>query len=194
MERSGIAFGLTTVAVVLAIGWFLASAAITKDAEEAGYVVVEELDGGIEIRRYGNLTIASTRSDSSGTAFSTLSRYILGNNRGNLKMDMTVPVISYREENAVNMSFILPGEYGKDNAPEPVNSDILISELPARELASISFTGYAGADTYEEHRKKLEDGLMEHDVETRGDYFLLRYDPPWVPPVMMRNDVSVEVK
>ncbi len=194
MERSGIAFGLTTVAVVLVIGWFLAGAAITKDAEEVGYVVVEELDGGIEIRRYGNLTIASTRSDSSDTAFSALSRYILGNNRGNLKMDMTVPVISYREENAVNMSFILPGEYGKYNAPEPVNREILISELPARKLAVISFTGSAGADAYEEHRKKLEDGLMEQGVETRGDYFLLRYNPPWVPPVMMRNDVSVEVK
>jgi hypothetical protein len=194
MERSGIAFGLTTVVVVLAIGWFLTGAAITKDAEEVGYVVVEELDGGIEIRRYGTLTIASTCSESSGTAFSALSLYILGNNRGNVRMDMTVPVISYREENAVNMSFILPEGYGIDNAPKPLNSDILVSELPARKLAVISFPGYAGDDAYEEHRKKLEEALMEHGVETRGDYFLLRYNPPWVPPVMMRNDVSIEVK
>ncbi len=28
----------------------------------------------------------------------------------------------------------------------------------------------------------------------KADIFLMRYDPPWIPPIIMRNELSVEIE
>lgn len=193
MEKSGVAFGLLTVAAVLVAGWYLASVAIVRDAAMANYSVVGTVDQEVEIRQYSDMTFASISSDSLDSAFTALSRYIMGNNEDNVRMDMILPVISRSEEERVNMSFILPEGYRRDNAPQPLNKDIDIGEVPSRKLAVLGFSGYAGDSAYEEHRGKLESSLREHRVQTQGDYFLFRYAPPRSPPVLMRNEVAVEV-
>lgn len=193
MGRSGIAFGLLTVAVVLVAGWYLASVAIVRDAVMVDYNVVGTVGQEVEVRQYSNLTLASISSDSLDSAFTALSRYIMGNNRDNARMDMILPLISRSEGERVNLSFILPEGYRKDNAPQPLNSDIAISEIPSRKVAVLGFSGYAGDSAYEGHRGRLESYLREHRVQTQGDYFLFRYAPPRSPPVLMRNEVAVEV-
>lgn len=193
MEKSGVAFGLLTVAVVLVAGWYLASVAIVRDAVMVNYSVVGTVDQEVEIRQYSDMTLASISSDSLDSAFTALSRYIMGNNEDNVRMDMVLPVISRSGEERVNMSFILPEGYRRDNAPQPLNRDIDIGEVPSKKLAVLSFSGYAGDSAYEEQRGKLESSLREHRVQTQGDYFLFRYAPPRSPPVMMRNEVAVEV-
>ncbi|MDK2912212.1 MAG: hypothetical protein PWR29_1169 [Methanolobus sp.] len=193
MEKSGVAFGLSIVAVVLVAGWYLASVAIVRDAVMVNYSVVETVDQEVEIRQYSYMTLASISSDSLNSAFTALSRYIMGNNEDNTRMDMILPLISQSEGERVNMSFILPEGYRRDNAPQPLNSDIVISDIPSRKVAVLGFSGYAGDSAYEEQRGRLESSLRGHRVQTQGDYFLFRYAPPRSPPVLMRNEVAVEV-
>lgn len=40
----------------------------------------------------------------------------------------------------------------------------------------------------------LEKKLSEHGLSTKGEFFLMRYNPPWVPPMIMRNEIAVEVE
>ncbi|MDG6244618.1 MAG: heme-binding protein [Methanolobus sp.] len=163
-------------------------------AEHIDYEVIDELAVGVEIRRYGEMTVVSTVADGQNAAFSVLARYISGSNKANMKMNMTSPVISIKDDSSVSLSFVLPEGYDAENAPLPDKSGVVISTVPPRKLAVITFSGYANDDAFEDHRSLLSSQLEEQGIVTKGDFFLMRYNPPWVPSSLMRNEVAVEVK
>jgi hypothetical protein len=41
---------------------------------------------------------------------------------------------------------------------------------------------------------RLQDGLKKAGIETVGQPFLMRYDTPWMPGFLRRNEVAVEIK
>ena len=92
------------------------------------------------------------------------------------------------------MSFILPEGYDISNAPKPERDDILIRIIPARKVAAITFSGYANDNAIEKNRALLRSQLDRHGLVTKGDFFLMRYHPPWIPPSLMRNEVAIEVE
>ncbi|MDD3622937.1 MAG: heme-binding protein, partial [Methanofollis sp.] len=38
------------------------------------------------------------------------------------------------------------------------------------------------------------EGLEKAGVETVGEVFLMRYNPPWVPGFLRRNEVGIEIR
>ncbi len=194
MEKEGVIFAILSVAIFQVVIWFIMGVMMSMGAEKINYSLLGELDEGVEIRQYKNLTLISTTADDTNSAFSILARYISGNNRDDTKIEMTAPVISHKETGRVNMSFILPDGYDFSNAPEPNNNNVKITELTSLKLATITFSGYVSDSGYEKHRMQLEEVLKSNDIATKGEYFLLRYNPPWIPPTMMRNEVAVEVE
>lgn len=163
-------------------------------SEQIEYEMIEELADDVELRQYGEITVISTVADDSGKAFSRLAGYISGANKENLKIRMTAPVISTKEPSSVNMSFVLPAGYNMNNVPDPEGSDISIHAIPSRKVAAIKFSGYANDDAVEKNRAILMAQLDEHGVVAKGDFFLMRYNPPWIPPFLMRNEVAIEVE
>jgi len=194
MEKEGVIFAILSVAIVLILIWFIVGVMMSMSTEKVNYSRLAKMDKGVEIRQYENLTLISTTADDTNSAFSTLARYISGNNRANTKIEMTAPVISHRETGGVNMSFILPHEYDLSNAPEPGDNNVKITELSSRKLATITFSGYVSDSSYEKHRMQLEKVLKSNGIVTKGEYFLMRYNPPWIAPTMMRNEIAVEVE
>ncbi|WP_407357163.1 SOUL family heme-binding protein [Methanolobus sp. WCC5] len=194
MDKWGFVFALLTVLTVMTGAWFIAGVYYSMTAENIGYEVIDELDDGVEIRRYGEMTVVSTAANGQNEAFSLLARYISGNNRDNVRMNMTSPVISIKDDSSVSMSFVLPEGYDAENAPLPEKSGVAISTIPPRKLAVITFSGYANDNAFDDHRSVLSSQLEEHGIVTKGDFFLMRYNPPWVPPSLMRNEVAVEVE
>ncbi|MDK2940105.1 MAG: hypothetical protein PWQ51_2270 [Methanolobus sp.] len=194
MDKAGAIFALLTVFTVMLGSWFFAGVHVSMTTEEVGYRVLYEFGENIEVREYGEMTFASTASNDVNDAFSILLSYISGNNEGNKKIDMTSPVIIFENDTIVNMSFILPPEYNADNAPVPVYSGIFIRNAPSKKVATIGFTGYAKGDIIEEKSSALRLKLDENNVVIKGDFFQMRYNPPWVPPTLMRNEIAVEVE
>lgn len=194
MDKAGVIFALLTVAAVTAGSWFFAGVYVSMTTKEIAYEVLSELDDNIEIRQYGEITVISTVSKDSDDAFSLLASYIYGGNDKSAKIDMTAPVFSSRKKDYVNMSFVLPAAYDRNNAPNPADSRISIHTIPPRKLAVIGFSGYADDDTIERHRSILYQRLAASNISIKGDYLLMRYDPPWVPPTLMRNEVAIEVE
>ena len=166
--------------------------------ETPSYEVTRKLDD-VEIRKYPPLFLATAKGDAD--LFGLLFRYISGANRGSSKISMTAPVITPEEiamtspvvTDADSMSFIVPSKYTLEAIPEPTDPHITITEQPARSLAVLKFSGLARSDTVEKKKKLLLDTLHENNIETKGGVIVMRYNPPFTPWFLRRNEVAIEV-
>lgn len=112
------------------------------------------------------------------------------------RVSMTAPVRTtpVTDDGAVTMAFYLPAGYAPGSAPTPTDPRVRLVVEPPRTLAVQSFSWYATADRVERNLRRLRDALADRGVESRGRPTLLRYDDPWTPPFMRRNEVAVEVE
>jgi len=89
---------------------------------------------------------------------------------------------------------VLPAAYRMMEVPEPIDTRIRIQEIPPRELAVIRFGGRASASDIAQVRDRLLKKLEESNIEVLGRPFLMRYNAPYTPGFMRRNEVGVEIK
>ena len=171
---------------------------ISATTEKVSYQILKVIDKKkkIEIRKYPKQTYIQTKikkDRSDGSAFSILAGYIFGKNKKQKKISMTAPVISREEGEIIEMSFILPKEYNKKNAPLPNNSNITIFDVAQKKLATIRFSGIANEKIVQQKKEQLSNALKKSNFKMISKFFLYRYDDPWTPPPMRRNEVVVEV-
>jgi hypothetical protein len=158
--------------------------------------------GAIEFRQYPALVLATVRGDGDDSGFSLLFAYITGSNHLQGKLSMTSPVITSRQiamtapvvSDKMTMSFVMPPGKSRDDIPVPLDSRVQILMLPEREVAVIRFRGYAGPDEVAATTIQLLDGLKKAGIEPVGAPFLMRYNPPWTPGFLRRNEVAVEIR
>jgi hypothetical protein len=166
--------------------------------ETPNYEIVKRLNE-VEIRKYPPLYLATARGGDD--LFGLLFSYISGANKGSQKISMTAPVITPEKiamtspvvTDSESMSFIVPSNYTKENIPEPTDPHITIQELPARALAVLRFSGWARDNTVENKKHILLNTLRENKIETKGEAVLMRYNPPFTPWFLRRNEVAIEV-
>jgi len=169
--------------------------------QTAPYEVLEHSDV-IEIRKYPKLILATVGGNDEGSAFGPLFRYISGNNKASHKIAMTTPVISSEKiemtapviSDQESMSFVLPSNYTLETAPEPFDEQVRIQEVPARKVATIRFRGRAGERSIGEETAMLLAAIKKSGLPSVGQPFLMRYNSPFTPGFMRRNEVGIEVK
>jgi predicted secreted protein len=158
--------------------------------------------GEVELREYPELMLATVTGRSDNSAFGLLFRYISGENRTRKKIPMTAPVITSSEKikmtapvisDANSFSFVMPLEYKPEEVPEPLDPHIVVQKIPARRLAVIRFKGYAREKSVNEVKSRLSSVLQKNDIVTVGEPFLMRYNAPWTPGFMRRNEVGIEI-
>ena len=167
--------------------------------EQAKYEVLRKI-GKIEIRRYPSLVIA--RVDGYGdSGFNLLFRFITGNNQQKSDIAMTAPVVS--EQIAMtapvlsetgSIAFIMPEGFTLEATPEPLDERVKIVEIPERTVAALRFSGRWSDSVF---KKKTEDLLVEiknAGLKTAGQAFSMRYNGPYTPWFMRRNEVAVQVE
>jgi|GEM_PF-1779087 len=81
-----------------------------------------------------------------------------------------------------------------EDVPEPLDSRVSIREVPSRELAVIRFRGRAQDRDVSSVRERLFAALREAGIPTVGTPFLMRYNSPFTPGFLRRNEVGVEVR
>ncbi len=106
------------------------------------------------------------------------------------KILMTAPVIS----DTRTMSFVMPAGKDRNELPEPLDPRVQLLTIPQREMAVIRFKGYAKKDDVALYTSRLLDSLEKGGIPTAGRPVLMRYNPPWTPGFLRRNEVAVEVK
>lgn len=185
--------------------------------EEPSYEVIEERQG-YEIRRYEPYIIAEVTFygpyDNVGDrAFRILADYIFGENTSNTKMEMTAPVESATVpggtkmamtapvlSNAVDDSanryryaFVIERQYSLESVPRPLDERIQLRQIGARTVAVHRFSGSWRTSNFEQHKDILLDALQRDGVETIGRPYFARYNAPFVPWFMRRNEVIIEI-
>jgi hypothetical protein len=158
--------------------------------------------GEVEIRKYPAIHLATVQGLSEDEAFGILFQYISGNNKPGRAIPMTAPVITPEKiamttpviSNADVMSFVLPAEYRRDEVPEPLDPRISIQEIPPRVLAVIRFRGRSSDDDVAEVNGRLLKVLESENIPIVGKPFLMRYNSPFTPGFLRRNEVGSEIE
>lgn len=112
------------------------------------------------------------------------------------KMDMTTPVISQQTNSGQwKMAFVMPSKYG-DDLPQPVDKSVAIRRVPSKVVAVTAFSGYVTDDIVKKREQDLRK-LLERDAKLRikesSQAEVSQFNPPFTPPFMRRNEISLEV-
>lgn len=180
--------------------------------EEAKYTVVKK-EGAFEMRDYASHILAETvvdgnLEDASGKAFKKLFNYISGNNQSRNKVAMTAPVSQSpaREKIAMTapvgqrsvgnkwaVSFMMPASYSMATLPKPNDASVVLVEVPARRVAAVRYSGLWSEASYKQHASELEVWIKKNNATIIGDPAWARYDPPFMPWFMRRNEILIPV-
>jgi len=166
--------------------------------EEAKYTVILKANN-IEVRQYDAFIVAETPVESSLTdagniGFRRLFKYISGTNKKKQKIAMTSPVLQAEEDNSYAVSFLLPASYSMESAPLPTAENVKLRTVPSQRIAAIQYSGRWTENGYLAHKNLLEAWMKEQKLTPNGPAIWARYDPPFTPFWMRRNEVLIPVK
>jgi len=151
----------------------------------------------------------STAEDAGNQAFPILAGYIFGKNKGDKKfamtapvtqtatpvrMEMTAPVTQAAVPGGMLVQFVLPKEVTLASAPEPTDPRVQLRLVPASSWAVIRYSGTWSQSNYQEHLALLKAALGAADVTTQGEPVLARYNPPFTPWFMRRNEIWLALR
>ncbi len=179
--------------------------------ETLNYSLIKK-DGSFELRLYPAHIKAEVHfTDKSYQraiydGFRVLAGYIFGGNMGASEISMTSPVqVSKSSQIAMttpvltegdedfSVAFIMPSEYTMETLPKPTNPDIRIIQNEGHYMAAFRFSGYFSHTKVRKAQDRLKAWLEDEDLSAIGDFIAARYDPPWVPWFMARNEVLIKV-
>jgi hypothetical protein len=181
--------------------------------EEPDYEVIKKLDS-VELRQYAPYVVAevvldATAEDAGNQAFPILAGYIFGKNKGEKKfemtapvtqgavpvrMDMTAPVTQAAVAGGMRVQFVLPKGVTLATAPEPIDPRVQLRVVPAGTWAVIRYSGTWSQANYQEHLAELKAILETAGVATQGEPVLARYNAPFTPWFMRRNEVWLALR
>lgn len=182
--------------------------------EEPAYEVVKALDK-VEIRQYApyvvaEVLMAASSEEAGNQAFPILAGYIFGKNEGERKMEMTAPVTQTAVPVKMSMTapvtqspaagggflvqFVLPRNVTLASAPKPTDPRVQLREVPATRVAAIRYSGTWSQANYEEHLSRLKTALNVAGLGWTGEPVFSRYNGPWTPWFMRRNEIWLTLK
>jgi len=181
--------------------------------EEPSYRVLES-DGDFELREYSSYIVAETYVEGKfeevgGEGFRRLADYIGGENKKSTtismtapvgqspeseKIEMTSPVSQERENHRWRITFMMPSKYTMETLPLPEGDRIFLKEEKSKIVAVIRYSGTWGKNRYEDNEIKLKNWINEKGWEQMGEPVWARYDPPFMPWFVRRNEIWIPVK
>lgn len=181
--------------------------------EEPDYKVIRTFDK-VELRQYAPYVVAevvldASAEDAGSRAFPILAGYIFGKNKGEKKLAMTAPVTQTAAPVRMAMTapvtqaavtggtlvqFVLPKEVTLATAPEPIDPRVTIRMMPAATWAVIRYSGTWSQSNDLEHLDELRASLVAAGVATQGEPVLARYNAPFTPWFMRRNEIWLAVR
>jgi hypothetical protein len=179
--------------------------------EEPAFEVVSR-HSEFELRRYAPrieavvVVRARNAREASNAGFRVLADYIFGNNlsREGIEMtapvgrsqtiEMTAPVGRSQRGDTWTISFTMPSKWTMKTLPRPVNERVELREVPQQHYVVSAFRGSPGERTVAEREKALRVAAAEAGLSVRSEPAIYnRFDPPWVPPILRRNELWVAV-
>jgi hypothetical protein len=168
--------------------------------ETIPYTVLKKIDT-LEIRHYPEVLFAVVENDEYDSGFNLLFRYITGENKFRRRIPMTAPIVTperiamtapvVTRENY--MAFVIPSSYTKDTVPTPTNPLVHIEIQPERTMAVLRFSGRTPERTVKNYTQILLSTLKNQNIPIKGEPILMRYNSPFTPGFLRRNEVAIEI-
>jgi len=172
-----------------------------------------------EIRRYAPYIVAEVDVDgdmkeAGDDAFRILAGYIFGKNEPGEKMSMTAPVSTKpagqgqrmnmtapvlssptdNETEAYTYAFVMESRFSMESLPKPLDPRIRLVEVPAQVVAARRYSGRWTDKNFLKNRDTLLTALRDDGVVLAGQPWLARYNSPFTPWFLRRNEVLVEIE
>ena len=166
--------------------------------EQQPYTVVSTHDG-FEIREYPAYVLAQVDvvgdfMSAGNMAFSPLVRYISGNNTGGQKMAMTAPVLQETTSGSTHtVSFVLPAGVDPTSLPVPRDARVRAVPVAAHRAAVRKFGGGWNEKRFMENGEALLAAVRGAGLATDGDVYFARFDPPWKPGFLKKNEALIRL-
>lgn len=200
---------------LLAISLSLLACSTAMAIEEPSFKVLER-NGAFELREYAPHLVAETSVQADferagNVAFQRLFRYISGDNtaqqkiamtapvtqsaasKSGEKIAMTAPVTQVASNEGYLVAFVVPARYTLDTVPQPTDPTVRIRAIPAQQVAAWRYSGRWTEENYEQHEADLRRAMATRSLEATGEPILARYNPPFMPSFMRRNEVLIPV-
>ena len=166
-------------------------------------------DGAFEIRDYADsivaeVTMTGNQKDASSKGFRLLAGYIFGANAKRQKIAMTAPVTKTATSEKIAMTapvtligglgdwlvrFTMPARYALADLPVPNDKAVTIKSVPAARFAVLRFSGLAGEARVAAKTAQLMEFITARNLIPVGPTSIARYNPPWTPWFLRRNEV-----
>jgi hypothetical protein len=174
--------------------------------EEPPYSVLHSYDG-FEVRRYAPYLVAETlvnapAEEAGNQGFRILAAYIFGQNKGARSIEMTAPVVQSPRTIAMTapvvqtgspgafaIQFAMPAGWTLATLPQPNDPRVTLREIPARTVAVIRYSGTWSQGHYSEQLAMLRQDLAREGLRSHADPIWARYDAPWKPWFLRRNEI-----
>lgn len=180
--------------------------------EEAEYTVLLQ-EKNFEVRDYKAHILAETLvegkfSSAGNKAFGRLFKYITGNNTSRQNIEMTAPIVQAPDSEKIKMtspvgqqqikdkwaiSFMMPASYTLETLPEPKDANIILRQVPARQMAALRYSGVWSEKSYARHKDNLDAWIKEKGFTVTGEAIWARYDPPFKPWFLRRNEILIPI-
>ena len=171
-------------------------------------------EGNFELRKYSSYIVAETYVEGDfetvgSEGFRRLADYIGGKNRkkesismtapvsqkpASEKISMTAPVSQAQENGRWRITFMMPSAYTMATLPIPDDDRIALKEEKEKMVAAIRYSGTWGRERYVDHETKLMNWISEKGWTIIGEPIWARYDPPFMPWFMRRNEILIPVQ
>lgn len=180
--------------------------------EEPVYQSIERA-GAFELREYAPYLIAETSVESGfmaagNIAFGRLFRYISGANVPGKKIAMTAPVTQAPGEKIAMtapvqqvaagegylVGFVVPRQYTLETVPRPTDPRVRIREVPGGLVAAWRYSGRWTESNFRRAESRLRNELGARRLVPVGEALIARYDAPFMPPFLRRNEVLIPVR
>jgi hypothetical protein len=180
--------------------------------EEPSFRVIESAPP-VEVREYAAYVVAETRvagtfGDVGNEGFRRLFGYISGESRGTTqiamtapvtqqaspeKIAMTAPVTQQADGSVYKIAFVLPSQYTLESAPVPAHPEVRLAQVPSRRVVAVRYSGRWSAENYKEALGELMAFAEQRSLKLVGEPVYARYDPPFMPWFLRRNEILVEI-
>ena len=143
--------------------------------ETQSYKVIK-IVGEAELRFYPSVMMVETITNN---GFSSLFRYISGNNTSKQKIAMTTPVHMDRNSKEGSMAFVLPKIFNKENTPKPLTKNVKVYESEVKYYAAFSFGGYTNSRKEQSIIEKGKLILKKYNISFSDAPIVLVYNSPY---------------
>ena len=172
-----------------------------------------------ELRRYpdyavAEVTVTADFDRAGSAAFRHLFNYISGNNAARQKLAMTAPVIQETGPQKLartapviqsgplsgssapaefSVAFVLPAGVTAETAPVPTDPRVRVLAVPGSLAAVLGFSGSGSAAAFQKRYEGLQAALSLAGLAPVGGPRFARFDPPFKPWFLRRNEVVQDV-